>query len=86
MKSVEQISLTITKNIYGLNYLSFQDDVYDRLQQQKYLDAVLKEFIYSNAIVHSMELYLERAQFPSIQGQVRYYDLSEAIDNPGLQC
>ncbi len=80
IESVEQTSLTITRNIENFNYLK-EDDDYSRLRQQTYLDSTLKEFIYSNAIIHSMELYTNGMKFPPFQGKVSYDSLDNLPQN-----
>lgn len=82
MQSVEQTSLTITKNISSLSNLYLHNDEYYRLRTQAYQDAVLKEFIYSNADVHSIDLYINELNLPPSLGQVKYYRKKDVEKEP----
>lgn len=85
MDSFERTSLVITKNIDEFKYLSLRDDPYSQLIKQTYMDTVLNQFIYSNANIHSMDIYIDDPTFlPTFKGQIRYHSLEQAEDKPML--
>jgi len=64
MKSVEQVSLAISRNEDLLNFLSMNDDFYARQRAQIEIEKYLANEVYSTMIIQSIELYMKNPALP----------------------
>ncbi|MEK8128514.1 sensor histidine kinase [Paenibacillus filicis] len=83
MRTVEQLSLVISRNTELLHYLDLPDsDMYTKLKEQSELVQVMSKLINSTPSLLSMRMYVHKPTFSDPKDFVSFVEHSELLNEP----
>lgn len=80
LTSIEQVSLTTSRDNDLLAFLSGKDDVFDRYRRSMGIKQALAQLTYSIPQIQAIDLYLEQPQWGDHQSYIQFHELEEAVD------
>ncbi|WP_110931122.1 sensor histidine kinase [Paenibacillus bouchesdurhonensis] len=82
LTSIEQVSLTTSRDSDLLTFLSGKDDEFDRYRRSMGIKQALAHLTYSIPQIQAIDLYLEQPQWGDHQSYIQFHQLEKAAEQP----